>query len=36
MLVLAIGVTLFLLVFILPQFTPMFKSKGIKLPGPRS
>ncbi len=33
MLVLAIGVTLFLLVFILPQFTPMFKSKGIKLPG---
>jgi type IV pilus assembly protein PilC len=32
MLFLAIAVTLFLLVFILPQFTPMFKSKGIKLP----
>lgn len=32
MLFLAVAVTLFLLVFILPQFTPMFQSKGIKLP----
>jgi len=34
MLFLAIAVTLFLLIYILPQFTPMFKSKGIKLPTP--
>ncbi len=33
MLVLAIGVTLFLLMYVLPQFSPLFSSKGIKLPG---
>ncbi len=33
MLVLAIGVTLFLLMYVLPQFSPLFTSKGIKLPG---
>lgn len=32
MLVLAIVVTLFLLIYILPQFSPMFLSKGITLP----
>jgi len=34
MLVLAIGVTLFLLTFIMPKFTPLFASRGTKLPGP--
>lgn len=33
MMVLALGVTIFLLTFILPKFTPLFKSKGAKLPG---
>lgn len=32
MLLLAVGVTVFLLVYILPQFAPLFQSKGIKLP----
>jgi len=34
MMVLAIGVTVFLLTYILPKFTPLFKSKGTELPGP--
>jgi len=34
MMVLAIGVTIFLLTYILPKFTPMFKSKGTDLPKP--
>jgi len=34
MLVLAVGVTIFLLTYILPKFTPLFKSKGADLPGP--
>jgi type IV pilus assembly protein PilC len=34
MAVVAIGVTIFLLVYILPKFTPLFKSRGTKLPGP--
>ncbi len=34
MLVLATGVTIFLLTYILPKFTPLFKAKGTKLPGP--
>lgn len=34
MLVLAIGVTIFLLTFILPKFAPLFTKKGIKLPTP--
>lgn len=34
MMVLAFGVTIFLLTYILPKFTPLFKSKGIELPGP--
>ena len=34
MMVLAIGVTVFLLTYILPKFTPLFKSKGRELPGP--
>ena len=34
MLLIAIGVTFFLLTFIMPKFTPMFKSRGIKLPTP--
>jgi len=34
MLVLAVGVTIFLLTYILPKFTPLFKSKGTELPGP--
>lgn len=34
MLVLAFGVTLFLLTYIMPKFTPMFKSRGLKLPAP--
>lgn len=32
MLFLAVAVTIFLLVYILPQFTPMFQSKNMKLP----
>ena len=34
MMVLATGVTIFLLVYILPKFTPLFKSKGTDLPRP--
>ena len=34
MMFMAIGVTLFLLTYILPKFTPLFKSKGTELPGP--
>lgn len=34
MLVLAIGVTIFLLTYILPKFTPLFKAKGTELPKP--
>lgn len=34
MLVLAISTTIFLLAYILPKFTPLFKTKGIKLPRP--
>jgi type IV pilus assembly protein PilC len=34
MMVLAIGVTIFLLTYILPKFTPLFKSKGMALPKP--
>jgi type IV pilus assembly protein PilC len=34
MLVLAVGVTLFLLTYILPQFAPLFDRKGVKLPAP--
>jgi len=34
MMVLATGVTIFLLTYILPKFTPLFKSKGMELPGP--
>ncbi len=34
MMVLAFGVTIFLLTYILPKFTPLFKSKGADLPGP--
>lgn len=34
MMILALGVTVFLLVYILPKFTPLFKSKGTELPGP--
>ncbi|MBN2477620.1 MAG: type II secretion system F family protein [Pirellulales bacterium] len=34
MMLLALGVTVFLLAYILPKFTPLFKSKGIDLPGP--
>jgi len=34
MMVLATGVTIFLLTFILPKFTPLFASRGTKLPGP--
>src|SRR6185369_8000103 len=30
----AIGVTIFLLTFILPKFAPLFSKKGIKLPAP--
>ena len=32
MLVVALGVTIFLLTYILPKFTPLFNKKGIKLP----
>jgi type IV pilus assembly protein PilC len=34
MLVLAIGVTIFLLTYVLPKFTPLFTRKGIQLPKP--
>lgn len=34
MLVIAVAVTIFLLTYILPKFTPLFKSRGTKLPGP--
>ncbi len=34
MMILAIGVTVFLLTYILPKFTPLFKSKGTELPKP--
>jgi len=34
MMVLALGVTIFLLTYILPKFTPLFKSKGTQLPRP--
>ena len=34
MLVLAVGVTIFLLAYILPKFTPLFKSRGTQLPKP--
>ena len=34
MMFLAIGVTIFLLTYILPKFTPLFKSKGTELPKP--
>jgi type IV pilus assembly protein PilC len=33
MMALAIGVTVFLLTYILPKFTPLFESKGTELPG---
>ena len=32
MMVLALGVTIFLLTYILPKFTPLFKSRGTELP----
>jgi type IV pilus assembly protein PilC len=34
MALLAVGVTIFLLTFILPQFEPLFARKGVKLPAP--
>jgi len=34
MMVLAIGVTIFLLTYILPKFTPLFAARGAKLPMP--
>jgi len=34
MMILACGVTLFLLTYVLPKFTPLFKSKGTDLPAP--
>ncbi len=34
MLVLAIGVTIFLLTYIMPKFTPLFERKGAQLPKP--
>jgi len=34
MMVLATGVTIFLLVYILPKFAPLFEQKGTDLPGP--
>jgi len=34
MAVLAVGVTIFLLTYILPQFEPLFTRKGVKLPTP--
>jgi type IV pilus assembly protein PilC len=34
MLVMAIGVTIFLLAYVLPKFTPIFETRDIKLPAP--
>ena len=34
MILLAVGVTVFLLTYILPKFTPLFESKGAELPKP--
>lgn len=34
MILLACGVTIFLLTFVLPKFEPLFNRKGVKLPGP--
>jgi len=34
MMVMAVGVTIFLLTYILPKFTPLFESKGAQLPKP--
>lgn len=34
MLCLAVGVTIFLLTFVMPKFTPLFKRKGVELPTP--
>jgi type IV pilus assembly protein PilC len=34
MAVIAVGVTIFLLTYILPKFTPLFERKGVKLPLP--
>ncbi len=34
MMVMACGVTVFLLTYILPKFTPLFESRGTDLPGP--
>ena len=34
MLVMAIAVTIFLLTFVLPKFTPLFNSRGMQLPAP--
>ncbi|MGD0899139.1 MAG: type II secretion system F family protein [Thermoguttaceae bacterium] len=34
MMVIATGVTIFLLTYILPKFTPLFKARGTKLPTP--
>ncbi len=34
MMVMAIGVTIFLLTYILPKFTPIFRSRGTELPTP--
>lgn len=34
MMVVAVGVTIFLLTYILPKFAPLFKSRGTKLPAP--
>lgn len=34
MLAMAIGVTVFLLTFVMPKFTPLFARKGVTLPGP--
>jgi type IV pilus assembly protein PilC len=34
MMVLAVGVTIFLLTFVLPKFTPLFERKGVELPKP--
>ena len=34
MMVMAAGVTVFLLTYIMPKFTPLFQSKGTELPGP--
>ncbi|MGD9722408.1 MAG: type II secretion system F family protein [Pirellulales bacterium] len=34
MMLVAVGVTLFLLTYVLPKFTPLFKNRGMKLPKP--